>query len=46
MNTQAILEKDKDRFFCITEGAQNEWADHANDMDYLLGEMLDFDEGA
>lgn len=39
-----VLEKDKDGFFCMIEGSQIDWAGHANDMGYLLGEMLAFDE--
>jgi len=39
-----ILEKDEDGFFCLIEGSQIDWAGHANDTGYLLGEMLAFDE--
>lgn len=39
-----ILERDEDGFFCLIEGSQIDWAGHANDESYLLGEMLAFDE--
>jgi alkaline phosphatase len=40
----AVLERDPDGFFCVVEGSQIDWAGHANDIHYLLAEMLAFDE--
>lgn len=34
----------KDGFFLMIEGAQIDWAGHENDNDYLVSEMIDFDE--
>ena len=31
-------------FFVMVEGSQVDWAGHANDLNYLKGEMEDFDE--
>jgi alkaline phosphatase len=39
-----ILEEDEDGFFCLIEGSQIDWAGHANDRAYLLGEMLAFED--
>ncbi|MGV1098370.1 alkaline phosphatase [Thiovibrio sp. JS02] len=39
-----ILEEDKDGFFLMVEGSQIDWANHANDYPYQLGEMRAFDE--
>ncbi len=39
-----ILEKDRDGFFIMIEGSQVDWANHANDLKYQLGETLAFDE--
>ena len=33
----------KDPFFMMVEGSQIDWGGHANDADYLIAEMLDFD---
>ena len=44
--TQKALEtlaKDPDGFFVMIEGSQIDWAGHANDVPYLLGEMQGFD---
>jgi alkaline phosphatase len=38
-----ILEEDHDGFFLMVEGSQIDWAGHANDLDYLLAEMLGFE---
>lgn len=38
------LSKDSDGFFMMVEGSQIDWGGHANDADYLIGEMLDFDQ--
>lgn len=39
-----ILEENKDGFFLMIEGSQIDWASHANDAVYQLGEMIAFDE--
>jgi alkaline phosphatase len=39
-----ILEKDRDGFFLMVEGSQIDWANHANDIRYQIGEALAFDE--
>jgi alkaline phosphatase len=39
-----ILEKDRDGFFLMVEGSQIDWANHANDIEYQIGETLSFDE--
>lgn len=39
-----LLEKDRDGFFLVIEGSQIDWSGHANDIGYLIGEMLAFDE--
>ena len=39
-----ILEKDKNGFFLMVEGSQIDWANHANQFEYQLGEMLAFDD--
>lgn len=31
-------------FFLMVEGSQIDWAGHANETDYLIAEMLDFDQ--
>ena len=31
-------------FFLMVEGSQIDWAGHANDAEYLIGEMLDFEK--
>ncbi len=38
-----ILSENKDGFFLMIEGAQIDWGGHANDIDYILAELLDFD---
>ena len=38
-----ILEKDPDGFFLLIEGSQIDWANHANDVHYQIGETLAFD---
>jgi alkaline phosphatase len=38
------LETDPDGFFLMVEGSQIDWAGHANDQDYLLGEMVAFND--
>lgn len=39
----SYLKKDKDGFFLMIEGSQIDWGGHANDGEYLIGEMIDFD---
>ena len=38
------LIKDDDGFFLMIEGSQIDWAGHANNDKYLIGEMLEFDK--
>lgn len=37
------MSKNKDRFFLMIEGSQIDWGGHANDADYLISELIDFD---
>lgn len=39
-----ILSRDKDGFFLMVEGSQIDWGGHQNNMSYIVGEMLDFDQ--
>ncbi|MEW6587276.1 MAG: alkaline phosphatase, partial [Nitrospirota bacterium] len=39
-----ILEEDRNGFFLMVEGSQIDWANHANDITYQIGETLAFDE--
>jgi len=39
-----ILEDDRDGFFLMVEGSQIDWANHANNLQYQIGETLAFDE--
>jgi alkaline phosphatase len=39
-----VLEEDRDGLLLVVEGSQIDWAGHANDINYLLGEMVAFDE--
>jgi len=39
-----VLEEDKDGFFLMVEGSQIDWANHANNIKYQLGETLAFDD--
>jgi alkaline phosphatase len=39
-----VLEKNHRGFFLMVEGSQVDWANHADDYDYQLGEMLAFDD--
>ena len=39
-----ILQRDPDGFFLMVEGSQIDWANHANDVRYQIGETLAFDE--
>lgn len=38
-----LLSQNEKGFFLVIEGAQIDWAGHANDSDYLIQEMVDFD---
>lgn len=38
-----ILSQNHDGFFLIVEGAQIDWGGHANDPDFIVEEMIDFD---
>ena len=37
------LSKSDSGFFLMVEGSQIDWAGHANDAEYLIAEMIDFD---
>lgn len=39
----SYLNKNEEGFFLMVEGSQIDWGGHANDGDYLIGEMIDFD---
>lgn len=39
-----ILNQNKKGFFMMTEGSQIDWGGHANDTQYIVNEMLDFDK--
>jgi alkaline phosphatase len=39
-----ILSQNKKGFFIMIEGSQIDWGGHANDTQYLVNEMLDFDK--
>jgi alkaline phosphatase len=38
------LSQNQEGFFLMVEGSQIDWAAHANDAEYLIGEMLDFEK--
>lgn len=38
------LSQNQEGFFLMVEGSQIDWAGHANDAKYLVGEMLDFEK--
>lgn len=38
------LAKDEEGFFLMIEGSQIDWGGHANDADYIITEVLDFDK--
>jgi alkaline phosphatase len=38
------LSQNKDGFFLMVEGSQIDWAGHANDNEYMIAEMLDFEK--
>jgi len=39
-----FLNKDNSNFFMMVEGSQIDWGGHANDGDYLVSELIDFDD--
>lgn len=39
-----FLNKDKSNFFLMVEGSQVDWGGHGNDADYLISELIDFDD--
>ena len=39
-----ILKKNKNGFFLMVEGSQIDWGGHANDIEMIINEMLDFDK--
>lgn len=43
MESVRLLSPDKDGFFLMVEGSQIDWGAHANDINYLATEMIDFD---
>jgi len=40
----AILERDPEGFFLMVEGSQVDWANHARNLPYMLGEVLAFSD--
>lgn len=40
----SYLSQNSNGFFLMVEGSQIDWAGHANDAEYLIGEMLDFEK--
>ena len=38
------LSQNPEGFFLMVEASQIDWAGHANDLDYMVGEMLDFEK--
>lgn len=38
------LSQNQQPFFMMIEGSQIDWGGHANDANYLIGEMVDFDD--
>lgn len=40
----AHLSKDPNGFFLLVEGSQIDWGGHANEEDYIITEVLDFDK--
>ena len=39
-----LLNQNKKGFFMLIEGSQIDWGGHANDANYIVAEMLDFDK--
>jgi alkaline phosphatase len=40
----SYLSQSEEGFFLMVEGSQIDWGGHANDADYLVNELLDFDK--
>ncbi|MDF1575529.1 MAG: alkaline phosphatase [Bacteroidales bacterium] len=40
----SYLSQNQEGFFLMVEASQIDWAGHANDAEYLVGEMLDFEK--
>jgi len=40
----AVLQKNPKGFVLVVEGGAIDWASHSNNMDLMIGEMIDFDE--
>jgi len=40
----SYLSQNQEGFFLMVEGSQIDWAGHANNSEYLVGEMLDFEK--
>jgi alkaline phosphatase len=40
----AVLDKDKDGYILMVEGSQIDWGNHANNIDYVTKETIDFDK--
>ena len=40
----SILQQEEKGFFLMIEGSQIDWGGHANDAEYVITEMLDFDK--
>ena len=43
MMTIEALDKKDNGFFIMIEGSQIDWGGHSNDADYIISEMIDFD---
>lgn len=39
-----FLNKENSNFFLMVEGSQVDWGGHGNDSDYLISELIDFDD--
>jgi alkaline phosphatase len=39
-----FLNKDNSNFFLMVEGSQIDWGGHANNSEYLISELIDFDD--
>ena len=39
-----LITKDENPFFLMIEGSQIDWGGHANELDYVISEFLDFDK--
>lgn len=43
-NALRYMEKKENPFFLMVEGSQIDWGGHANELDYVVTELLDFNE--